>query len=71
MQPKSSAINKWIKNIHPEYYSPRKKGNFAACDIDSPGEHYAERNKSDTERQILYRYFYIHIVYCTYCIHMV
>ena len=52
MQPKSSAINKWIKNIHPEYYALRKKGNFAACDIDSPGEHYAERNKSERKTSI-------------------
>ena len=30
----------------------QKKGNFAACDIDSPGEHYAERNKSDRKTSI-------------------
>ena len=46
MQPKSLSINKWINNLSRILFT-QKKGNFAACDTDSPGEHYAERNKSD------------------------
>lgn len=30
----------------------QEKGNFAACDTDSPGENYAERNKSDRKTSI-------------------
>ena len=52
MQPKSPAINKWIQNIHPEYFSPRKKEILLLVTL----IHLVSimlREISQTERQVL------------------
>ena len=64
-QPKRLSTDKcikkmWCTHTHThthtmEYYLVIKKGNLAIWDnINGPWEHYAEWNKSDRERQILY-----------------
>ena len=52
MQPKSLSINKWINNIYPEYYSPRKKEILLLVTL----IHLVSimlREISQTERQVL------------------
>ena len=59
-QPKCSSMDEWIKKMWHFYihngilFSHKKEWNPAICNnMDEPQRHYAECNKSDTERQIL------------------